>query len=50
MVKQRTLDDSLVEEAIVGSVVEIDNNGYIICDKAIKVWMLHCELKWEIPR
>jgi len=32
-------------------VVEIDNkvHGYIICDRAMKVRMLHCELKWEIP-
>jgi len=22
---------------------------YIICDKAMKVRMLHCEFKWEIP-
>ena len=33
-------------------VVEIDSqmyHGYIVSDKAMKVRMLHCELKWEIP-
>jgi len=24
-------------------------HGYIISDKAMRVRMLHCELKWEIP-
>jgi hypothetical protein len=24
-------------------------HGHIIGDKAMKVRMLHCELKWEIP-
>ena len=34
-----------------GSVVEIDNNvpWLIISDKAMKLRMLHCKLKWEIP-
>jgi hypothetical protein len=35
-----------------GPVVEIDSqvyHVYIVSDKAMKVRMLHCELKWEIP-
>jgi len=34
-----------------GPAVEIDNKvpWVIISDKAMKVRMLHCELKWEIP-
>ncbi len=41
-----------MEEAIAGPVVEIDSQvyyGYIVSDKAMKVRILHCELKWEIP-
>ena len=33
-------------------VVEIDSqvhHGYIVNNKVMKVRMLHCELKWEIP-
>jgi hypothetical protein len=33
--------------------VEIDSqvyHGYIVSDKAMKVGMIHCGLRWEIPK
>ena len=40
-----------VRRLLQGPVVGIDNKvpWVIISDKAMKVRMLHCELKWEIP-